>query len=341
MLNGVNIVSVCDIDTFKANSFAKTYDIPRAYSSLAEMLATENLDVVHVLTQPQYHVPLAIECLRGGANVYVEKPLGLTTEECNRVVEEAIAQGRTVGVNHQVTRAPVIERIVEAARERKFGKINHVSVTFGVGQGKLPVAEKNHFMFSTPQALIYEYCPHPFSVIRRLAGAPLEVTALASSPVVLDNGRKFYRSWEIAAVTERGTAQLYFSAGIGQGMTTVSVYGEDAIAHADLYRGTLQFHENDPFPITAAWRDGRRNGRALKRQATKNILDTHLVKMKLKPASLANNFYPAFNAFYNELRAGRPATENAVAGRDVIAFCEMAAANMKTVDGERSGNGAK
>lgn len=331
LLSGVAIVSVCDLQEDKARALAGQYSIPHTYSSLKEMLAVENLDVVHVLTQPQYHVMAAIESLRAGVNVYIEKPMGLTTSDCDLVAAEAKSHGCDVGVNHNMSRCRVIDEIAQAARDRKFGRINHVSVSFCVGVGSLPVREVNHFMFSTPQAFLFEYCPHPFSVICRFLGKPIEVTALSSEPAQLGNGKKYYRSWEISTVSERGTAHLYFSVERGNSEVTVSVYGQDAYALADLKRGTLIFHENSPYPITANLRDGIRNAGRIFRQSSKIYWDDHLVKLKLKPARLLNGFYPGMADFYSALRAGKPVEENASAGRDVIAYCEMAAANMKSV----------
>lgn len=334
LLRGVKVVSVCDLQQQRARNLARQYDIPQTYSSLSNMISNEQLDVVHVLTQPQHHVAAALECMRAGVNVYIEKPMGLSTIDCRLLVDEATASSRTVGVNHQLACSPLIDEIVQAVRTRKFGRINHVSVTYNVGAQNLPVKEVNHYMFSTPQSLLFEYCPHPFSIIRRLLGKPLEVTALASAPARLHNGKTYFGSWTIAAVAERGSAQLFFSAGRGNPEITAWIYGQDATAFVDLKRCTVIFHENSPFPITANLRDGMRNASSIFCQATGRTLVEHLVKLKLKPARLANNFYPPMAAFYGALRTGQPVGENASAGNDVIAYCEMAATKMKIVGQE-------
>ncbi len=331
LLSGVEIVSVCDLQEQRARTLAEQYCIPHAYSSLKEMLERASLDVVHVLTQPQYHVASALECLGSGVNVYIEKPMGLSTNDCKLVAAEAAAHGRVVGMNHQLACHRLIDELVQAARDRRFGRINHVSVTYCVGFANLPTKEVNHYMFSTPQSLLFEYCPHPFSIIRRLLGKPKALTALASGQAQLENGKTYYQSWEIGAVADRGSAQLFFSAGRGNPEITVWVYGQDASAFADLNRGTLEFHENSPYPISTKLRDGVRNAGRLFRQSTGRYWDEHLVKLKLKPASITNPFYPPMSDFYRALRAGRPVGEDASAGHDVIAYCEMAAENMQTV----------
>ena len=186
-------------------------------------------------------------------------------------------------------------------------------------------------MFSTPQSLVFEYFPHPFSIIRRLLGSPMDVTALSSAPGQLSNGKRYYRSWQISALAERGTAELFFSAGQGNAEVSLWVYGQDACAHADLRRNTVIFHENCPFPLTANLRDGVRNAARLFGRAGGTICSDQLVKLKLKPPRLTNSFYPAFAAYYGALRGAHRAAEDARAGQDVIAYCEMAAANMRVI----------
>jgi predicted dehydrogenase len=329
LLPDVRMVAVCDLDQARARTLADQYRIPNTYNSFAAMLEQEPLDVVHILTQPQHHLSPALECLRAGVSVYVEKPLALSVADCRQIASEAASRNLAAGVNHQVARLPAMEEIVQAARDRRFGRINHVQVNFCVGPA--PVRECGHFMFSTPGALLLEFCPHPFSVIRRLVGKPLEVVALASDPELLDNGREYLRSWQIASVTERGTAQLNFSVGRGTIEFTVWIHGEDATARWDIRRNTLLFHDPSPYPITAGFRDGLANAGRLFTQATHTIVRDHLIKLKLTPASETNPFYGAFTAFYDALRAGRPVPEDAVAGEDVIAFCEGAANNLTIV----------
>lgn len=332
LVPGVELVAVCDFDEFRARSLAKEFNIPRVYGSLTAMLENEKLDVVHVLTQPQHHVSVAMECLRGGVNVYVEKPMALSTSDCDTLVREAASRGLTVGVNHQFAHFDPIEKVIALTKDRRFGRLNNVIVTYCVSPTGLPVKETGHYMFSTPQALLFEYCPHPFSIIRRLMGKPIAMTSLASEKTAFANGRTFYRSWEISAVAERGTAQLYFSGGRGNAQFTVDVYGQDASAQIDIFRGTMVLHENIQQPITATLRDGLKSSLSLFKQASQNMLNERMVKLKMKPPSIVNRFYPTMSAFYGALRAGRPIGEDASAGRDVIAYCEMAAANMKSVD---------
>ena len=327
LLGDVELAAVCDLQASRAQTLAAEWGIGAVYGSLPEMLAAEKLDVVHILTQPQHHVDPAVECLRAGCHVYVEKPLGLTTRDCRRVVDASAATGLSAGVNQQVVWYPGITGIVDLLRECRFGRLNHVWVSFTVNPATLPVNDVQHFMFAAPGNLVYEFAPHPFSVIRKLVGKPHKVTALASDPAFLADGKTYYRAWQISAVSELGTAQLSLSFGRGNREFIVWAFGQDGCALADLQRGTLEVHENSPYPLTADFRDGLRNARRLAGQATSHIVDQNLVKLHLKSSRATNNFYRAFREFYDALRAGRPAPEDAQAGYDVIDYCERTVEN--------------
>lgn len=330
MLGNIELAAVCDLQIPRAKSLAGEFGFGATYGSLPEMLAKEKLDVVHILTQPQHHVSPALECLRAGTHVYVEKPLGLNTKDCRQLVDESVSRGLSVGVNHQMIWHPGITAILDLLRSRRLGRLNHVWLTFTVTPGGLPVGEVDHFMFAMPGNPVFEFGPHPFSLIRKLVGKPLAVSSVASDVGTLSNGKPYYRSWMVSAVSQQGTAQLTFSLARGNREVTLWVFGEDGCAMADLKRGTLQVHENSPYPLTADFRDVMKNARGMMKQASSAIWNQNLVKLKLKHDRTLNLMYPAFRAFYDALRAGRPVPEGAEAGYDVIDYCERTVEN-KTV----------
>ena len=322
LIGDIQLAAVCDLRASRAKSLAAEYGISGVYTSLPEMLAREKLDAVHVLTQPQDHVTPSVECLRAGCHVYVEKPMGLTTPECRRLVDESAASGLSVGVNHQLVWHPCITSILDLLRTRRFGRLNHVWLSFTVPPSSLPLKEIDHFMFAAPGNLVFEFAPHPFSLIRKLVGKPHAVTAMASDAASLANGKTYYRCWQVSCVSELGTAQLSLSFGRGNREITLWAFGQDGCALADLRRGTLQIHENSPYPLTADFRDGLRNSRRMASQATSRLVAENLVKVKLKQGCATNVFCRPFREFYDALRAGRPAPEDAAAGYDVVDYCE-------------------
>ncbi|NAS21542.1 Gfo/Idh/MocA family oxidoreductase [Herbidospora sp. NEAU-GS84] len=68
------VVAVADVDLGRAWRFAREHGVPHAYSSVAELLQRERPDLVHLCTPPGVHAVQAIECLKSGAWVWIEKP---------------------------------------------------------------------------------------------------------------------------------------------------------------------------------------------------------------------------------------------------------------------------
>jgi predicted dehydrogenase len=81
-----DLVAVADVDLGRARTFAERWDVPHAYDGVAELLDVQRLDLVHLCTPPEHHTPLALQCLRAGATVLVEKPPTLSLAEFDVLV---------------------------------------------------------------------------------------------------------------------------------------------------------------------------------------------------------------------------------------------------------------
>ncbi|GAB1821797.1 Gfo/Idh/MocA family protein [Herbidospora sp. RD11066] len=68
------VVAVADVDRARAAVFAREHGIPRFYGSVTELLENARPDLVHLCTPPGGHAVQAIECLKSGAWVWIEKP---------------------------------------------------------------------------------------------------------------------------------------------------------------------------------------------------------------------------------------------------------------------------
>lgn len=74
----------------------------RVYADASTMLTDARPDVVHIVTPPATHVPLALLAIEAGCHVYVEKPFTATVAEARQVLDAARARGVTVCAGHQV-----------------------------------------------------------------------------------------------------------------------------------------------------------------------------------------------------------------------------------------------
>lgn len=100
--NDVELVALADKEPEKASALAQRFDVPRVLSTEA-LLADDGVDAVILCTPNHLHEDEAVAALQAGKHVLVERPLALSPEGCDRVVEAARGAGRVleVGMAHR------------------------------------------------------------------------------------------------------------------------------------------------------------------------------------------------------------------------------------------------
>ncbi|AXJ09741.1 Gfo/Idh/MocA family protein [Arthrobacter sp. PM3] len=99
-MDDADLVAVCDTDPGRRAAAQAAHGVP-AFEDYRDMLATAAPDVVHITTPHHEHAAMAIECLRRGVHVVLEKPLAHTLAEGERLLAAAAASTARIGVCFQ------------------------------------------------------------------------------------------------------------------------------------------------------------------------------------------------------------------------------------------------
>jgi len=83
-VQNAHLYAVVDIDKDRADQHAEKYGC-KSFVDYKEMLADENIDCVHICTPHFLHVPMAIDCLKAGKHVLMEKPLAISTHQAQQL----------------------------------------------------------------------------------------------------------------------------------------------------------------------------------------------------------------------------------------------------------------
>ena len=86
---GMTPVAVAEIDAERLKVAAEEFPGIQTYPSLTQMLKKSQVNVITLITPHNTHAKLALEALRAGRHVCCEKPLAITTAECDRMVAAA------------------------------------------------------------------------------------------------------------------------------------------------------------------------------------------------------------------------------------------------------------
>ncbi|MDP6353286.1 MAG: Gfo/Idh/MocA family oxidoreductase, partial [Alphaproteobacteria bacterium] len=79
---GCRATTVVDPNEAAARALAKTWGIENVHGSVAAALDSGPIDCAHILVPPQHHHAIAAEFLEAGIPVLLEKPLGVSVQEC-------------------------------------------------------------------------------------------------------------------------------------------------------------------------------------------------------------------------------------------------------------------
>jgi len=116
------LVAVCDEIVSKAQVIGDKYSIP-VYSCLHEMMKTEKIDVVVVLTESGLHAKHTIALAPYGAHVVVEKPMALTLDDADAMIEVCDKHGVKLFVVKQNRFNVPIVQLRKALDQGRFGKL--------------------------------------------------------------------------------------------------------------------------------------------------------------------------------------------------------------------------
>ena len=124
---GVQIHGLLGSSPERASARAQQLGLPHGYGSLAELLADDRVEVVHVTSPNHLHHAQVREIVAAGRHVVCEKPLALTSEESGDLVQRAAESGRVNAVNFNIRFYPLNQHLGEFVAGGGLGDVRLVT----------------------------------------------------------------------------------------------------------------------------------------------------------------------------------------------------------------------
>ena len=119
---GAELGAVCDVVEERARPIAEKYDVP-AYTDMDEMMRSEGLDAVSVLTESGLHAEHVIRLAAYGKHIIVEKPMALTLDDADAMIRACDENDcRLFVVKQNRFNVPVV-KLREALEAGRFGRM--------------------------------------------------------------------------------------------------------------------------------------------------------------------------------------------------------------------------
>ena len=97
---GMTPAAACDLDKERLEIAKQDFPGIAVFTSVEEMLDESEVNMAVIITPHNTHAELALKCLRKGCHVVCEKPLAITTEECDEMIAEARKQNLVLSTYH-------------------------------------------------------------------------------------------------------------------------------------------------------------------------------------------------------------------------------------------------
>ena len=127
-MDDAELVAVCDTDPERRAAAQEAHGVP-GFEDYRDMLEVAAPDVVHITTPHHEHAAIAIDCLRRGVNVVLEKPLAHTLAEGERLLAAAAESTARIGLCFQNRYNAPVQEMRRLLDSGELGKVLGASAT--------------------------------------------------------------------------------------------------------------------------------------------------------------------------------------------------------------------
>lgn len=260
----VTVSAVCDPNLDLAEGLANSHGA-RAFASAEEMISAGVCDGVHILTPPDLHHPLALQCLKAGLHVLVEKPVALNAAQTQEIEAAAQAANRRFHAGHNFLGLPSYERLKREMRRGRLGRVSCAEIRWCYPFAPLRSGPYGIWPLRETRNLLLELGPHLLSLAHDLFGT-VEIQHLElSKPVALPGAGTRPQGWRILA--RAGSVDLTLTLSLVETVDdrSVTVRGSSARARLDLAADTLVIDGENTADLVAnpLWRQVSLSGQHL------------------------------------------------------------------------------
>lgn len=168
------IAAAVDIIPERAQKIAKEYGC-QAFTDYRDCL--DSVDAVWVCTPPDTHKEITVNCLNAGKHVFCEKPMALSLEDADEMIDTAKKQNRILAIGYCLRFLPWAKKCKELVDSGELGKITMAWIT---RMSDMPGTEWLRYQ-ERSGGMLTEQTTHNLDWMRYVVGDVAEVTGMAKT----------------------------------------------------------------------------------------------------------------------------------------------------------------
>jgi myo-inositol 2-dehydrogenase / D-chiro-inositol 1-dehydrogenase len=222
----------------RAEALARKYGIPRWFTDVDELIAQADCEVVDICIPNNQHERVTLAAAAAGKHVICEKPLSVTLEEADRMIDACQRAGVKLMYAEELCFAPKYERVRTLAQEGALGRI------YQMRQSEKHSGPHADWFWDVDQSgggVLMDMGCHAFAWFRwMLGGAPKVERVFASMATVLHKERTRGEDNVVTIVEfESGVIGVAEDSWAKPGGMDdrIEVFGTQGVSYADLFAG--------------------------------------------------------------------------------------------------------
>lgn len=171
------LIAVIRRDAEKAKDYAHRNRVPKYYDDASKLIADEEINAVYIATPPAFHEMYAVDAMKAGKSVYIEKPVTLNGQSCENIIEASRRYKVSASVAHYRRELPIFKKIKVLVEEGAIGKVRLIRVnTLQAPTDKIHAVDNWRI---NPEisggGLFFDLAPHQLDICYWIFGRPKQV----------------------------------------------------------------------------------------------------------------------------------------------------------------------
>lgn len=309
-----HVVAICDPRTAEAEELARVHHIPKVYGDFHEMLKAERLDAVDICSPPRTHAELAIRSLEAGVHTLIEKPMAISTEECDRIIAASNKTGHKICVAHSDLFYPSFLKARALLKRGAIGEFQGMRIFLSTPVDYI-TSKPDHWAHKLPGGVIGETGPHivymalafinPIRDVR--VQARKQLTQFPWSP---------YEDYRVELIGDHSSCSVALTYSTNRWAVQLDLWGSTGHMKFDLETQTIVLHGRpDLKPVTL--------GLSAIHEAGQILAGTAGTSFRYAVGKLENTHERLVREFVESIHDGTPTPVTPEEGREAVRVMDL------------------
>ena len=232
-----SLVAVMRRNEAKVKDFAQRHQVANWTTSASDLIENKLVNAVYIATPPSSHLPYALQAIKAGKNVYLEKPMVLNNEEAKILLDAVNNSTSKVTIAHYRRNLPVFVKVKELIDSNSIGKVSSVTINIKQSKNANLIAKTEVNWRLNPEisggGYFHDIAPHQIDLmcyyfgevagIKKTEAKNKTSNDVVTGEVLFKNGVQFRGSWDFNASEDMDNCTVNGE----KGRISFSFYGDE------------------------------------------------------------------------------------------------------------------